>query len=902
MSKLQRKYIADDAVDATKVDLADDYAWTGEHDFTGGTVEVATPTSGANPLTYAVHLAKSNREPCFVRAQGNLDLSAPGSTIDGQSMSVDQRVCCDQQTTTTQDGIYLWKGASTPMVRATDFAVGMSVSLATFGIQTGTDAYKRFEITNVPGSDVVGTDALTVRQITGEPERISNLMSTGLLTGGVVTKHGADPTTTIDVSAGVGYIVNNYTDPENPVRTRVEWDAMSDVTVTYLATSTFSYFAIDSNGDLLEFSSRPDTDDWRDYIMLAAVGHENHSYLTNISPVVNVAYDVQQQTLEFIDWFGDFKVSGNEVTAYATDLRVTRSAGACFKRGGNYYNSAKNVNTIANAAGSPQYLVGAYRNTSGVWVPTSYTYYLDPEHYDPGSDLGLVDVPTGKWTNQYLFKYAAVDLILVVQYGQAYYDDKATALAHMTDSFIFDPDLSSCVFLGYVTIKQGTTDDSDTDYCVFTPSGKFGLATMISGGGSGEVNTASNIGTSGVGVYAQKSGVDLQFKNVKAASTKVTVTDNPTPHTIDIDITPGNIAHQDLSGAGTNTHSNIDSHISSTSNPHSTTASQVGLGNVTNDAQIKASDFPSSSVDSEIALFSSTTGKVIKRATTTGIVKATSGVISAAVSGTDYEPPIATGVSPQFYGWDKTWRIPAWPKNYIDGLGITRTSASQLTIEVGRCRSSDDTFNMELTGTVTAALSSSGVGGLDTGSEASSTWYYLWLIYNSGTTTYAAMFSTSSSSPTMPSGYTLKRRVGSWYNNSSSDLRNATQIIASGSLREYLYNGETSTTLRLLNEGTAGSFTDVNCSAFIPPVSTLGIFELGFRAGGSNSDLMNVRTNGSSVDPPLQFQWGSTSDPLYTITASSTARIPTDASQIIEYRAGSGNYGSIWVIGYVEQL
>lgn len=47
---------------------------------------------------------------------------------------------------------------------------------------------------------------------------------------------------------------------------------------------------------------------------------------------------------------------------------------------------------------------------------------------------------------------------------------------------------------------------------------------------------------------------------------------------------------------------------------------------------------PSSSVDSELALFSSTTGKVIKRASLTGLVKATSGVASAAVAGTDYAP------------------------------------------------------------------------------------------------------------------------------------------------------------------------------------------------------------------------------------------------------------------------
>lgn len=56
-------------------------------------------------------------------------------------------------------------------------------------------------------------------------------------------------------------------------------------------------------------------------------------------------------------------------------------------------------------------------------------------------------------------------------------------------------------------------------------------------------------------------------------------------------------------------------------------ADGAGTGDVTG---------PASSVDSEIALFSSTTGKVIKRASTTGILKGTSGVLSAATSGTDY--------------------------------------------------------------------------------------------------------------------------------------------------------------------------------------------------------------------------------------------------------------------------
>jgi hypothetical protein len=48
---------------------------------------------------------------------------------------------------------------------------------------------------------------------------------------------------------------------------------------------------------------------------------------------------------------------------------------------------------------------------------------------------------------------------------------------------------------------------------------------------------------------------------------------------------------------------------------------------------------PGTSVDNEIVLFSGTGGNVLKRASTTGVLKAASGVINAAVAGTDYVAP-----------------------------------------------------------------------------------------------------------------------------------------------------------------------------------------------------------------------------------------------------------------------
>jgi hypothetical protein len=46
---------------------------------------------------------------------------------------------------------------------------------------------------------------------------------------------------------------------------------------------------------------------------------------------------------------------------------------------------------------------------------------------------------------------------------------------------------------------------------------------------------------------------------------------------------------------------------------------------------------PASSVDSEVMIYNSTTGKLAKRASISGLAKLTSGVLSAAVAGTDYQ-------------------------------------------------------------------------------------------------------------------------------------------------------------------------------------------------------------------------------------------------------------------------
>lgn len=77
--------------------------------------------------------------------------------------------------------------------------------------------------------------------------------------------------------------------------------------------------------------------------------------------------------------------------------------------------------------------------------------------------------------------------------------------------------------------------------------------TTDTGGISGETNTASNVGTSGVGVFKQKAGTDLQFKKISTKSSRITVEDDVANDEVDLDVVEANINIQNLSGAPSGT-------------------------------------------------------------------------------------------------------------------------------------------------------------------------------------------------------------------------------------------------------------------------------------------------------------------------------------------------------------
>ena len=69
--------------------------------------------------------------------------------------------------------------------------------------------------------------------------------------------------------------------------------------------------------------------------------------------------------------------------------------------------------------------------------------------------------------------------------------------------------------------------------------------------GSGESNTASNVNVGGIGVFKQKTGVDLEFRGIIADSSKISVTLDAPNNEVGLDVVEANLTLSNIGGSVT---------------------------------------------------------------------------------------------------------------------------------------------------------------------------------------------------------------------------------------------------------------------------------------------------------------------------------------------------------------
>lgn len=84
-----------------------------------------------------------------VATQANISISAPGATIDAIAMAASDRVLVRAQTTQSENGVYIWNGAATPMTRALDASTAAELEQAVITVEEGTSAGATYRQTAV---------------------------------------------------------------------------------------------------------------------------------------------------------------------------------------------------------------------------------------------------------------------------------------------------------------------------------------------------------------------------------------------------------------------------------------------------------------------------------------------------------------------------------------------------------------------------------------------------------------------------------------------------------------------------------------------------------------------------------------------------------------------------------
>ena len=226
----------------------------------------------------------------------------------------------------------------------------------------------------------------------------------------------------------------------------------------------------------------------------------------------------------------------------------------------------------------------------------------------------------------------------------------------------------------------------------------------------------------------------------------------------------------------------------------------------------------------------------------------------------------------------------------VGGLGLSFVSLSSVSIAPGGARSSDNTLNILVSAPLTVDLTVAGAGGLDTGVEAPSTFYFVYVIADStGVNPAAGLLSISSSSPTLPAGYDKFRRVGTVRNNAGSDIIDFLQH-GSGFGREVFYDDGIANR-NVLSAGAAVPVTAVDLSAFVPPTSRLA--------------YMHWRQSGT---PPVLLYSDPAHAAIHTYTGllagtDAIMWIVTSPAQAVAYsNFGGGGSLDAWLIGYKETI
>lgn len=252
------------------------------------------------------------------------------------------------------------------------------------------------------------------------------------------------------------------------------------------------------------------------------------------------------------------------------------------------------------------------------------------------------------------------------------------------------------------------------------------------------------------------------------------------------------------------------------------------------------------------------------------------------------------------------------PFLYINGLVLSNdatTPNTKLDVAAGICRDSNNAIDMNLgnylglsgVGTANSAtvinFAVNGANGLDTGSIAASSFYYIFVIGDSSEKKpVAALASLSASAPVLPFGYDSIRLIGCCLSDGSSHLL---PYYASGSGSTKYFQWDAPIAVSITNSGTSASYVAQDLSVGVP-ASNYGRVSLKYKwTNNAAADSLNFTPSGATGDfeTILGIVAGVAQEDNFVILPLTVSSVPK-----VSYKVSAGTLNNLYVQAFEMQL
>ena len=380
---------------------------------------------------------------------------------------------------------------------------------------------------------------------------------TGLVSGGDVTRN-VSPSRVLTIAGGTGFI----NDGVNPIR--VAW---GPATVTITAGKT-EYVYIDAAGVAQHNETQPD---YGLNIVLAQAVADATDIMLLTQDEVEIPHALSRNQEYYEDVIGPISTDGAFVSADVTPLKIDVSDGE-FVIG---------LSERPVTGQSPATFTLVHHDALGAWLYTPGQTTIDDTQYDSGA--GLVPMTGGKYRKDCLFvvvNKGETEFFLVVGQQEFLAADVPNGPLPIAPDILDHYGMKSA---GIAVLKNAGAINA-----IYDVRPRIGQNAASSGGIAGDhdlllhlahdthlqyLTTARALAWHGTLPGAHVTGGDSHAHTGGAGA---------------------QIDHTDLSSIGTKTHAQLElqvnNHIGDTANPHATTKSQVGLGNVLDIQQIPVTE------------------------------------------------------------------------------------------------------------------------------------------------------------------------------------------------------------------------------------------------------------------------------------------------------------------------